>query len=522
MPNNVLLSQTSALITIIYRHDRNVQFDRPRSVLHNPQRCRPSGGHKGTQSMGSNGNGKSSNLATEWKLSTRWAGITRPYSVQDVERLRGSMHIEHTLARQGAERLWDLLRNDSYVPALGAMTGNQAVQQVKAGLQAIYVSGWQVAADANDAGQMYPDQSLYPADSVPNLCRRINQALMRADQVHHAEGKNGINWFVPLVADAEAGFGGNLNAFELMKAMIEAGAACVHFEDQLSSAKKCGHLGGKVLVPTVEAIQKLVAARLAADVLGVPTLIMARTDADSAYLLTSDVDPRDRKFLTGERTPEGFFGIRAGIESAIARAIAYAPYADLLWCETSHPDLEEARQFAEAVRAKFPGKLLAYNCSPSFNWKSKLDDATIACFQTELADMGYKFQFITLAGFHALNLSMFELARGYKLTGMTAYSRLQEKEFSSELDHGYEAVKHQRFVGTGYFDAVTQAIAGGASSVTALAGSTEAEQFAQMKPRVHPKSGPDAACQPILGDCLSISTIKLQVAEPGPEESLMP
>jgi isocitrate lyase len=403
------------------------------------------------------------------------------------------------------------------------MTGNQAVQQIKAGLKAIYVSGWQVAADANDAGQMYPDQSLYPADSVPNLCRRINQALTRADQIHHAEGKNGMHWFAPLIADAEAGFGGNLNAFELMKAMIEAGAACVHFEDQLSSAKKCGHLGGKVLVPTTEAIQKLVAARLAADVLGVPTLIMARTDADSAHLLTSDVDPRDHEFLTGERTAEGFYGIRGGIESAIARALAYAPYVELIWCETSHPDLEEARQFAEAVHAKYPGKMLAYNCSPSFNWKQKLDDATIARFQTELADMGYKFQFITLAGFHALNLSMFELARGYKLTGMTAYSRLQEKEFSREYLHGYEAVKHQRFVGTGYFDAVTQVIAGGTSSVTALEGSTEAEQFGEMKPQVRPKSGPDAGCQPILGDCPSVGTIvQLQGQEPGPEESLMP
>jgi isocitrate lyase len=473
--------------------------------------------------MGSNGNGKSSNVGTDWKSNARWAGITRPYRVQDVERLRGSIHIEHTLARQGAERLWNLLQTDPYVPALGAMTGNQAVQQIKAGLKAIYVSGWQVAADANDAGQMYPDQSLYPADSVPNLCRRINQALTRADQIHHAEGKNGMHWFAPLIADAEAGFGGNLNAFELMKAMIEAGAACVHFEDQLSSAKKCGHLGGKVLVPTTEAIQKLVAARLAADVLGVPTLIMARTDADSAHLLTSDVDPRDHEFLTGERTAEGFYGIRGGIESAIARALAYAPYVELIWCETSHPDLEEARQFAEAVHAKYPGKMLAYNCSPSFNWKQKLDDATIARFQTELADMGYKFQFITLAGFHALNLSMFELARGYKLTGMTAYSRLQEKEFSREYLHGYEAVKHQRFVGTGYFDAVTQVIAGGTSSVTALEGSTEAEQFGEMKPQVRPKSGPDAGCQPILGDCPSVGTIvQLQGQEPGPEESLMP
>jgi isocitrate lyase len=471
--------------------------------------------------MGTNGNGNSSNMKMDWKSSPRWAGINRPYTTQDVERLRGSLHIEHTLARQGAERLWDLLHSDSYVPALGAMTGNQAVQQVKAGLKAIYVSGWQVAADANDAGQMYPDQSLYPANSVPNLCRRINQALTRADQIHHAEGENGVHWFAPLIADAEAGFGGNLNAFELMKAMIEAGAACVHFEDQLSSAKKCGHLGGKVLVPTVEAIQKLVAARLAADVLGVPTLIMARTDADSAHLLTSDVDPRDCEFLTGERTPEGFFGIRGGIDSAIARALAYAPYADLIWCETSHPDLDEARQFAKAVHAKFPGKMLAYNCSPSFNWKKKLDDATIARFQTELAAMGYKFQFITLAGFHALNLTMFELARGYKLTGMTAYSQLQEEEFSSELHHGYEAVKHQRFVGTGYFDAVTQVIAGGASSVTALAGSTEAEQFTPTKPRAHSETGPDAAFRPVAEDSPSI-TLELQIAEPGPEESLVP
>src|SRR5580693_4987567 len=431
-------------------------------------------------SMGINGNGKSSNTAMEWKLSKRWAGITRPYTVEEVDRLRGSIRIEYTLAQQGAERLWNLLHREGHVAALGAMTGNQAIQQVKAGLQAIYVSGWQVAADANDAGQMYPDQSLYPADSVPNLVRRINQALTRADQIHHAEGKNGVEWFAPLVADAEAGFGGNLNAFELMKAMIEAGAACVHFEDQLSSAKKCGHLGGKVLVPTVEAIQKLVAARLATDVLGVPTLIMARTDADSAHLLTSDVDPRDREFLTGERTPEGFYGICGGIESAIARALAYAPYVELIWCETSHPDLEEARQFADAVHAKFPDKMLAYNCSPSFNWKKKLDDATIARFQTDLAAMGYKFQFITLAGFHSLNLSMFELAREYKTAGMTAYSKLQEQEFSSEA-LGYEAAKHQRFVGTGYFDMVTQVIASGNSSTTALAGSTEAEQFASGK-----------------------------------------
>jgi len=423
--------------------------------------------------MSSNGTAKNH----EWESNPRWNGVIRPYTYNDVDRLRGTVRIEYTLARLGAEKLWDLLHSRPYVPALGAMTGNQAMQQVKAGLEAIYVSGWQVAADANDAAQVYPDQSLYPADSVPNMCRRINQALMRADQIHKSEGRNGMYWFAPIVADAEAGFGGNLNAFELMKAMIEGGAACVHFEDQLSSAKKCGHLGGKVLVPTQEAIQKLVAARLAADVMGVPTLIMARTDADSAHLLTSDIDPRDHRFLTGERTSEGFFKIRGGIESAIARGIAYAPYADIIWCETSHPDLEEARQFADAVHAKYPNKLLAYNCSPSFNWRKNLDDQTIAKFQRELGAMGYKFQFITLAGFHALNLSMFQLARGYRDHGMTAYSRLQDQEFDSERDSGYEAVKHQRFVGTGYFDQVTQVIAGGASSVTALEGSTEQEQF---------------------------------------------
>jgi isocitrate lyase len=422
-------------------------------------------------------NGKSSKMMTDWASNPRWAGITRPYSAGDVDRLRGSIHIEYTLAQHGAQRLWDLLHAESYVQALGAMTGNQAIQQVNAGLQAIYVSGWQAAADANDAGQMYPDQSLYPANSVPNLVRRINQALVRADQIHHAEGKNGIQWLAPMVADAEAGFGGNLNAFELMKAMIEAGAACVHFEDQLSSAKKCGHLGGKVLVPTMEAIQKLVAARLAADVMGVPTLILARTDANSAHLLTSDIDPRDRAFLTGERTAEGFYCIRGGLDSAIARGLAYASYADLIWCETSEPNLEEARCFAEAIHAKFPGKMLAYNCSPSFNWRKKLDDATIGRFQKELGTMGYKFQFITLAGFHALNLSMFELARGYQASGMSAYARLQDEEFSSADGFGYEAVKHQRFVGTGYFDQVTQVIAGGNSSTVALAGSTETEQF---------------------------------------------
>jgi isocitrate/methylisocitrate lyase len=445
-------------------------------------------------------NGKSNGLDKEWGSNSRWAGVTRPYGVEDVERLRGSIRIEYTLARRGAERLWNLLQSESYVAALGAMTGNQAIQQVKAGLLAIYVSGWQVAADANDAGQMYPDQSLYPADSVPNLVRRINQALIRADQIHHAEGRNGIQWFAPLIADAEAGFGGNLNAFELMKAMIEAGAACVHFEDQLSSAKKCGHLGGKVLVSTGEAIQKLVAARLAADVMGVPTLIMARTDAHSAHLLTSDIDSRDHEFLTGNRTAEGFFCIRGGLESAIARAISYAPYADLIWCETSEPNIEDARRFAEAVHAKYPGKLLAYNCSPSFNWKKKLDDGAIARFQTELAAMGYKFQFITLAGFHSLNLSMFDLARGYKESGMTAYSKLQENEFSLERESGYEAVKHQRFVGTGYFDFVTQVIAGGTSSTTALAGSTEAEQFAGKHADQRDTASGDAD-QAILNAC---------------------
>ena len=429
----------------------------------------------------------------EWANSPRWKGILRPYSAADVARLRGSVQIEHTLARLGAERLWDLLRTETYVNALGAMTGNQAVQQVQAGLKAIYVSGWQVAADANDAGQMYPDQSLYPANSVPNLVRRINSALQRADQIHHAEGKDApSSWFAPMVADAEAGFGGTLNAFELMKAMIEAGAACVHFEDQLSSAKKCGHLGGKVLVSTTEAVQKLVAARLAADVLGVPTLVMARTDANSAYLLTSDIDPRDREFITGERTPEGFFQIRGGLDSAIARGLAYAPYADLIWCETSEPSIEEARRFADAIHAEYPGKMLAYNCSPSFNWRKKLDEAAIARFQQELAAMGYKFQFVTLAGFHALNLSMFELARRYKQTGMAAYSALQEKEFASEREHGYQAVKHQRFVGTGYFDQVQNVVTGGLSSTTALAHSTEAEQFSASLVSV-PKSGKSAS-----------------------------
>src|SRR6202167_3454915 len=468
-------------------------------------------------SNGTSSNGNSSNHGMDWETDPRWKGVTRPYPVADVEKLRGSVHVEHTLAKLGAERLWKLLHEEEYVPALGAMTGNQAVQQVKAGLKAIYVSGWQVAADANDSGQMYPDQSLYPANSVPSLVRRINQALTRADQVHHAEAKDDTYWFAPMIADAEAGFGGNLNAFELMKAMIEAGAACVHFEDQLSSAKKCGHLGGKVLVSTNEAVQKLVAARLAADVMGVPTLVMARTDADSAHLLTSDIDPRDRAFCTGERTAEGFFRIRGGIESAIARGLAYAPYADLIWCETSHPDLEEARQFAEAIHAKYPKKMLAYNCSPSFNWRKKLDEATIARFQPELARMGYKFQFVTLAGFHALNLSMFELARGYKLTGMTAYSRLQEKEFSSETEYGYAAVKHQRFVGTGYFDQVQQVISSGLASTTALTGSPETEQFGGIK-SIHPEKAPDAAHQPVLGDRAHTP----QQIETNPEEMLLP
>ena len=451
---------------------------------------------------------QASMISSIWETDPRWKGIERPYTADDVVRLRGSVVVEHTLARLGAQRLWNLLHTESYVAALGAMTGNQAIQQVKAGLQAIYLSGWQVAADANDAGQMYPDQSLYPASSVPNVARRINQALSRADQIHHAQGKNGMCWFAPLIADAEAGFGGTLNAFELMKAMIEAGVACVHFEDQLSSAKKCGHMGGKVLVPTSEAIQKLVAARLAADVMGVPTLIMARTDADSAHLLTSDIDPRDSEFLTGERTPEGFFRIRGGLESAIARGISYAPYADLIWCETSRPDLEEARRFAEAILARHPGKMLAYNCSPSFNWKKNLDDATIARFQRELAAMGYRFQFITLAGFHALNLAMFELARAYKVSGMTAYSRLQEKEFSREHEYGYEAVKHQQFVGTGYFDAVQQVIASGTASTTALEGSTETAQFNEVASLPTPGNGhgPDAACQPILGECPGLIT----------------
>ena len=406
----------------------------------------------------------------------RWAGIERPYTEGDVERLRGRFRVEHTLARLGAEQLWRLLHSEPYVAALGALTGSQAVQMVKAGLKAIYLSGWQVAADGNLAGQTYPDQSLYPVSSAPALVRRLNNALLRADQIDSAEGRNGAYWLAPIVADAEAGFGGTLNAFELMKAMIEAGAAGVHFEDQLSSEKKCGHLGGKVLVPTAQFIRTLVAARLAADVLDVPTILIARTDALSATLLTSDVDERDREFVTGERTPEGFFRLRPGIEAPIARALAYAPYADLLWLETSTPDLEEAAAFAEAVHARFPGKLLAYNCSPSFNWKRHLDDNTIASFQHDLAEMGYRFQFVTLAGFHAVCASMFDLARGYAEEGMSAYVRLQQHEFELE-EAGYTATRHQREVGAGYFDAVLEAITGGQSSTLALKGSTEEAQF---------------------------------------------
>lgn len=418
-------------------------------------------------------------IERDWADNPRWKGIARGYSAADVVRLRGSLQIEHTVAKIGAERLWQLMQSENYVNALGALTGGQAVQQVQAGLKAIYCSGWQVAADSNVAGQMYPDQSLYPANSVPELVRRINNSLQRTDQIYHADGKNGVHWFAPIVADAEAGFGGNLNAFELMKSMIEAGAAGVHFEDQLSSAKKCGHMGGKVLVPTIEAVQKLIAARLAADVLGVPTVVVARTDANGATLLTSDLDDNDKQFVTGERTVEGFYHVRAGLEQAISRGLAYAPYADLIWCETSEPNIEEAREFAQAIRSKFPNKMLAYNCSPSFNWKKKLDDETIANFQNELGAMGYKFQFITLAGFHSLNFAMFELATDYQNRQMSAYAALQEREFASEVD-GYRATKHQAFVGTGYFDALTQVIAGGVSSTTALSGSTEEEQFDQF------------------------------------------
>ena len=415
-------------------------------------------------------------LEQTWSTESRWNGIERGYSAADVVRLRGSIQIEHTLARRGAERLWRSLHSEDYVNSLGAMTGNQAMQMAKAGLKAIYLSGWQVAADANNAFNMYPDQSLYPADSVPSVVRKINNCFKRADEIYHAEGDDSIDWFVPVVADAEAGFGGVLNAFELMKAMIEAGAAGVHFEDQLASAKKCGHMGGKVLVPTRDAVQKLVSARLAADTMGVPTLLLARTDAEAANLVTSDADPRDRAFLTGERTSEGFFRVRNGMDQAVSRGLAYAPYVDLIWCETGTPDLEFARQFVEAIHAEHPGKLLAYNCSPSFNWKKNLDDTTIARFQRELGAMGYKFQFITLAGWHTLNYHIFDLADNYRENGMPAYVDLQEKEFMSGK-RGYSAAKHQREVGAGYFDAVTTVVSGGTSELTALSGSTEEEQF---------------------------------------------
>jgi len=417
-------------------------------------------------------------LEQSWKSQPRWQGTVRPYSGEDVIRLRGSVEIEYTIARLGADRLWELLHTEPYVHALGAMTGNQAVQQVLAGLKAIYASGWQVAADANNAGQTYPDQSLYPADSVPTLVKRINSALLRADQIQEAFQLPRVHWLAPVVADGEAGFGGPLNAFELTKAMIEAGAAAVHFEDQLSSLKKCGHMGGKVLVPSSEFLRKFTAARLATDILGVPTLLVARTDAHSAQLLRSDIDPVDHPFLTGRRTPEGYFEVRGGLGLAIARALTYAPYADVIWCETSTPDLGEAREFAQAVRGRFPSKLLAYNCSPSFNWRRHLDERTIRRFQDELGMMGYKFQFVTLAGFHALNASMFDLAYNYQREGMAAYSRLQELEFQMERERGYSAVKHQAFVGAGYFDEIQKVIGGGETSTTALRGSTEEEQFA--------------------------------------------
>ncbi len=426
--------------------------------------------------MGTMNTGK---LQLDWDTNPRWNGVKRDYTAEDVLRIRGSIHIEHTLAKRGAERLWESLKKRDYVNALGALTGNQAVQQVKAGLQAIYLSGWQVAADANYGETMYPDQSLYPANSVPGVVRKINNALARADQIDWSNGKHDIDWFAPIVADAEAGFGGPLNAFELMKGMLEAGAAGVHFEDQLASAKKCGHMGGKVLVPTSEFITKLKAARLAADMMGVPAILIARTDAFSAKLLTSDVDPRDQRFIDYDhpRTSEGFYYLKGGLDRAIARGLSYAPYSDLVWCETSTPDLNDARAFAEAIQAEHPGKMLAYNCSPSFNWRRNLDESTIAKFQRELGAMGYKFQFVTLAGFHSLNTSMFELACGYRDEGMAAYSRLQEKEFELERTAGYEAIKHQRFVGAGYFDAVQNIVSSGKASTAALAGSTEEAQF---------------------------------------------
>lgn len=416
-------------------------------------------------------------ISQAWEQDPRWKGIERPYGAEDVVRLHGSIQIEHTLARRGAEKLWHLLQTEPLIRSLGALTGNQAIQQVHAGLKVIYVSGWQIAGDGNTAGHMYPDQSLYPADGAPSLIRRINNALVRADQIQHMEDNHDVDWFAPIVADAEAGFGGPLNTFELVKAMIEAGAAGVHLEDQLSSLKKCGHMGGKVLVAPSEFIPKLVAARLAADVLGIPTVLIARTDAEGANLVRSDIDPIDRPFLTGERTVEGYYVVKGGTALAIARAVAYAPFADMLWCETSTPDLGVAREFAEGVHAKYPGKLLAYNCSPSFNWKRHLDEAALAGFQEKLADMGYKFQFVTLAGFHTLNTSMFSLAQAYRDEGMAAYARLQEQEFELEREHGYKAVKHQSFVGAGYFDQVQITVSGEEVSTTALKGSTEETQF---------------------------------------------
>ncbi|HIA05207.1 MAG TPA: isocitrate lyase [Flavobacteriales bacterium] len=416
------------------------------------------------------------NIKRDWEDNPRWNGVQRPYSAKEVLELRGSYDIEYTLASRGADKLWNLLHNEDYVTALGALTGNQAVQQVQAGLKAIYLSGWQVAADANLSGQMYPDQSLYPSDSVPAVVKRINNALLRADQNHFIEGSPAVDWLAPIIADAEAGFGGNLNAFELMKSMIEAGAAAVHFEDQLSSAKKCGHLGGKVLVPTQEAVNKLVAARLATDVMGVPALVIARTDANAASLLTNDVDERDQKFINGARTPEGFFNVKCGLDQAINRGLSYAPYADLIWCETGKPDIGEAREFAQAIHEIYPGKLLAYNCSPSFNWAANLSAYKMFTFREDLAALGYKFQFITLAGFHALNTSMFELASNYMESGMSGYSQLQQREFELQ-DKGFEAVRHQQFVGTGYFDAVQNTITGGKSSTTSMNGSTEEQQF---------------------------------------------
>ena len=440
--------------------------------------------------------GKRSEKESGWD-SPRWSGITRSYTFKDVQRLRGTVHVEYSLARAGAEKLWSLLHEEEYIPALGALTGNQAVEMAKAGLKAIYLSGWQVAADANLGGQMYPDQSLYPANSVPSVVRSINNALIRADQISHADGQDSIDWMLPIVADAEAGFGGVLNAFELMKGMIEAGAAAVHFEDQLSSAKKCGHMGGKVLVPTRDAIQKLIAARLAADVVGVPTILVARTDANGAQLITSDCDPADTPFLTGQRTIEGFFTMRGGIDAAIARGLAYAPYADMLWCETSEPNLAEARRFANAIHQRYPGKLLAYNCSPSFHWNAKLNPWEISQFQRELSTMGYRFQFVTLAGFHALNLSAFELAHEYACSGMSAYSQLQQREFELAERLGYGAIKHQKFVGTGYFDDVANTIAAGQTSIRALPGSTEEEQF---HPGVPPSTFDSDYVIPVSGD----------------------